>query len=192
MKKLVILMDMNVGFAKSGALYSSRTEAKIEPIAEFCRRMKHENEAKIVALTDTHDPTDHEFEVFPPHCLAGSTEPEIVPELLPYCDWIIPKFTTGGFFEVQEYLKTNPVFAWQDFAEIWVVGCCTDLCVLNFSVILQKYLETEYHFKRIDRVPQLIIPLDLIETYDAEGHDAEEINRFYRSQYPLHGIKVLE
>ena len=191
MNKLVIIMDMNVGFAKSGALYSPRTEAKIRPIAEFCRKMKEESGATIVALTDTHSPADHEFNVFPPHCLEGGGEPEIVPELRPFCDWVIPKFTTGGFFEVQEFLKTNPVFNWSDFGEIWIVGCCTDLCVLNFAIIVQKYLENEYHFKRIERVPQLVIPFDLIETYDAEGHDAEAINSFYRSQYPLHGIKVL-
>lgn len=189
MKKLVVIMDMNVGFAKEGSLYSPRTEAKIEPIAAYVKAMK-EAGAKVLALSDTHDESDAEFAVFPPHCIAGTNEPDVIPELKPYCDWIIPKYTTGGFFEVQEYLKTNPVFTWSDFDEIHLVGCCTDLCVNNFSIITQKYLEAEFHYKRMERIPSIHIHFDLIETYDAPGHDAEAINEFFKNHFPLHGFIV--
>lgn len=190
MNQLVVIMDMNVGFAKSGSLYSPRTEAKINPIGRFCRQAKADG-AKVIALSDTHSPSDHEFTVFPPHCLAGTGEPEVVPELAPLCDAVIPKYTTGGFFEVQDYLKMHPIFDWNEFDEIVIVGCCTDLCVLNFAIITQKYLENEYHAQRSRHVPQIIIPMNLVETYDAPGHNADEINRFYAEQYTLHGIKVL-
>lgn len=189
MNRLIVIMDMNIGFAKAGALYSPRTEALIQPIADFCEKMKRTG-AKILALTDTHAPSDHEFTVFPPHCLSNSGEPEIVPELAPFCDWIVPKYTTGGFFELAEYQRTNPIFNWDDFEEIYIVGCCTDLCVNNFAIITQKFLESEYHFNRIRRVPQLILPLRLIETYDAIGHNADEINQFYQTQYLLNGFKT--
>ena len=66
----------------------------------------------------------------------------------------------------------------------------TDLCVNNFAIITQKFLESEYHFNRIRRVPQLILPLRLIETYDAIGHNADEINQFYQTQYLLNGFKT--
>lgn len=190
MNQLIVIMDMNVGFAKSGALYSPRTEARIEPIERFCRQAKSDG-AKIIALSDTHSPADHEFTVFPPHCLENTSEPEVIPELAPLCDAVIPKFTTGGFFEVQDYLTERPIFEWRMFDEIVIVGCCTDLCVLNFAIITQKYLENEFHHGRIDHVPQIVIPMNLIETYDAPGHDADEINRFYANQYALHGIKVI-
>ena len=37
MTNIVIVMDMNIGFAKRGSLFSLRTEKLIQPIADFCR-----------------------------------------------------------------------------------------------------------------------------------------------------------
>ena len=58
MNRLIVIMDMNIGFAKAGALYSPRTEALIQPIAHFCEKMKRTG-AKILALTDTQDRKAH-------------------------------------------------------------------------------------------------------------------------------------
>ena len=76
MNRLIVIMDMNIGFAKAGALYSPQTEALIQPIAHFCEKMKRTG-AKILALTDTHAPSDHEFTVFPPHCLSTGPNPSV-------------------------------------------------------------------------------------------------------------------
>lgn len=189
MNKLLIIMDMNNAFAKSGSLYSPRTEKLIQPIAEFCKKVKQEGWT-IIALSDTHDPEDAELSSFPEHSMAGTDGPEIVSELKPYCDFILPKYTTGGFFEMVEASKANKAYDLRNYDEIHVVGCCTDLCIFNFSIITQKHLEYEFHMKRIEKVPDIIIEMSMVDTYDGPGHDAEMINSYYPRHMELNGMKV--
>ncbi len=191
MTNIVVVMDMNIGFAKRGSLFSPRTEKLIHPISDFCRE-KSEAGWKILALTDTHDPADIEFGAFPPHCISDSGESEVVPEIKQYCDIVLPKYTTGGFFEVQEAAKDDSRLDLTGYDEIHIVGCCTDLCVYNFSIITQKYLELQYHHKRISRMPRIVAHKSMIDTYDTERHPAEEINHTFFGHIELNGIEVIE
>jgi len=191
MTNIVIVMDMNIGFAKRGSLFSPRTEKLIQPIADFCRE-KSKAGWTILALTDTHDPSDVEFGSFPPHCLSESEESKVVPEIGQYCDITLPKYTTGGFFEVQEASENDARFDLRQYDEIHVVGCCTDLCIYNFSIITQKYLELQYHHKNISRMPKIFAHKAMIDTYDMEGHPAEAINQTFFGHIALNGIQVIE
>ena len=47
-----------------------------------------------------------------------------------------------------------------------VIGVCTDICVLHTVADLRN------------RDYRVVVPGDLVETYDAPGHDADEVNRF--------------
>ena len=47
-----------------------------------------------------------------------------------------------------------------------VIGVCTDICVLHTVADLRN------------RDYRVVVPGDLVETYDAPGHDADEANRF--------------
>ena len=47
-----------------------------------------------------------------------------------------------------------------------VAGVCTDICVLHTVADLRA------------RGYDVLVHRDLVETYDAPGHDAEEFNRF--------------
>jgi hypothetical protein len=182
-------MDMNNAFAKEGSLYSPRTEKLIQPIAAYCEKVKAAGWT-IIALSDTHDEHDVELQAFPEHSMAGTEGPDIVAELRPYCDYILPKYTTGGFFEMLEASKSNPAYDLRAYDEIHLVGCCTDLCIFNFAVITQKHMEYEFHMKRLDRIPSIVIEMPLVDTYDGLGHDAEMINAFYPRHMELNGMKV--
>ncbi len=192
MINLVVIMDMNNGFAKEGALYSPRTEKLIQPIADFCKSKAETEGWTILALSDSHDPSDIEFGDFPPHCIAGTPESEVVSEIKPYCDLILPKYTTGGFFEIQEAAKSDPRYDLSSYDEIHVVGCCTDLCIFNFSLITQKYMEFNYHNKNIRKAPKIIVHKSLIDTYDTIGHSAEKLNQFFPGHMVLNGIEITE
>lgn len=189
MKTLLVIMDMNNGFAKKGALYSPRTEALIQPIADFCFEAKAMGWT-ILALTDTHDETDVEMESFPMHAMAGTDEPEIVDEIKPFCDLILPKYTTGGFFEIQEAARENPAYDLTQYDNIQVVGCCTDLCVFNFSLITQKFMELQYHLGRLKKMPEIVVRMNLVDTYDSADHNAEMLNEFFPEHMELNGIRV--
>ncbi len=192
MPNLLVIMDMNNGFAKKGALYSPRTEALIQPIADFCREKAESEDWTLLALSDSHAATDIELKSFPPHCMAGTTESEVIAEIKPYCDMILPKYTTGGFFEIQEAAKSDARYELSNYDEIHIVGCCTDLCVFNFAIITQKYLEFAFHSKTISRMPKIVVQRSLVDTYDTDGHSAEMLNDFFPGHMALNGIEIIE
>ena len=102
--------------------------------------------------------------MFPPHCVEGSGEDEVVPELRPLRRprHVVRKRTFSGFHgtELEDVLaRLAP-----DVVE--VVGVCTDICVLHTVAGLR------------DRGYEVVVRADLVETYDAPGHDADEVNRF--------------
>lgn len=190
MTNLLIIMDMNTGFARKGALYSPRTEKLIAPIQAFAKKAKDEN-WKILGLSDFHSSTDIELECFPPHCMEDSEESKFLPELAQFCDKILKKNTTGCFFEIQEAAKEDPFYDLSQYEEIHFSGCCTDLCIFNAAVIFQKYFEHEFHQNRLHRVPKIVVRQDLVDTYDMPGHNAEEINAFFFGHhFAINGIEV--
>src|SRR2546429_6019826 len=84
---------------EGGALYGGPSRARI--LAVIQRELARARAASepIVYLTDNHLPGDAEFQMFPPHALAGTKGTQIVPELAPLKDdVVIPKRRFSGFF----------------------------------------------------------------------------------------------
>jgi nicotinamidase/pyrazinamidase len=162
-RRAAIVIDMLVGFVRRGNLYSPRYQPMVPRLGDHLAAAEAE-QVPVVFLVDTHRPDDPEFEMFPPHCVEGSGEDEVVPELREYADrgTVVRKRTFSGFrgTELDEVLgRLRP-------ETIEVAGVCTDICVLH----------TVYDLKV--RGYEVLVHKDLVETYDAPGHDAEEFNRF--------------
>lgn len=188
MTDLLLIIDMNNGFAKEGALYSPRTQKLIAPVAAFAEDAK-KNGWDVIGVTDCHNENDAEFACFPPHCLKGTEESEFVTEIAAFCDRIVPKVTTTFFPWMEEDSGIPDV---RKYDAIHFAGCCTDLCIFNCSLVIQKYLEQAYHNGKLSHKPRVIVHKDLVETYDMPGHNAEEINKFFfETQFGLNGIEVL-
>jgi len=66
-KTLLVIVDINNGFARGGALYSDRIEKLITPIEELAKYMI-KNGAEVVAFTDCHSEESPEFTCYPKHC----------------------------------------------------------------------------------------------------------------------------
>jgi nicotinamidase/pyrazinamidase len=162
-RRAIIVVDMLVCFCRSGALYSPR----YDPIVPRMRDLLAAAEADgvpLIFLVDTHANDDPEFAMFAPHCVEGSGEDEVIPELREFADrgTRLRKRTFSGFHGtdlegVLERLAPQLVE---------VVGVCTDICVLHTVAGLRA------------RGYEVLVHKDLVETYDAPGHDAEEFNRF--------------
>jgi nicotinamidase/pyrazinamidase len=162
-RRAIIVVDMLVGFCRRGNLYSSRYDPIVPRLREHLAAAQSEG-ASIVFLVDTHTPDDPEFKMFPSHCVEGSGEDEVVPELREFADrgLLVRKHTFSGFHgtELDEVLqRLRP-----DVVE--VAGVCTDICVLHTVAGLRA------------RGHDVLVRKDLVETYDAPGHDAAEFNRF--------------
>lgn len=154
---------MLVCFCRHGALHSSSYEPLVPRLREHLAAAEAEG-VPIVFLVDTHAPDDPEFKMFPPHCIAGSGEDEVVPELRGFADRgvVVRKSTFSGFRGTT--LDADLQRLAPDVVE--VAGVCTDICVLH----------TVYDLRV--RGYEVLVHKDLVETFDAPGHDAGEFNRF--------------
>jgi nicotinamidase/pyrazinamidase len=161
--RAIIVIDMLVGFCRHGHLYSPRYDPMV-PRMKAHLAAAESGGAAVIVLVDTHAPDDPEFAAFPPHCIEGSGEDEVIPELAEFAarGTVVRKHTFSGFRgtgldAVLEQLHPDV---------IEVVGVCTDICVLH----------TVYDLRV--RGYDAVVRADLVETYDAPKHDADEFGRF--------------
>jgi len=146
MKRLLIVVDMLVGFFEKGRPLDCGEDARA--IVPFVRNKVEElirSGDPVIFLKDSHAPDDAEFRMFPPHCVAGTEEAELIEELRPYGDKgiAVPKTRYSGFYGTKlDELLTD---IQPDIVE--VVGVCTNICVLytveglrnrDYSVVVHR------------------------------------------------------
>ncbi len=128
MRRALVIVDMIEDFVhEGGALYCGPSMAKVVPVIQReLARARSSGEA-VVYVKDEHLPGDAEFQMFPPHAIAGTKGARIVPELAPAAaDVVIPKRRYSGFFgtDLDITLRERGVDT------LRLVGDCTNICVL--------------------------------------------------------------
>jgi nicotinamidase/pyrazinamidase len=163
MPNVTIVVDVLNGFCKQGNLASPRCDAAIPKIRAAIEERRRAGD-QLIFLADTHDPHDREFEVFPAHCVRGTVESEVVPELQPLLQaaTLIRKRRYSGFFEtdLEARLRTAQP------EQVTVVGVCTDICVLHTIADLRN------------RDYRVVVPAAAVETFDGPGHPGDEVQRW--------------
>ena len=128
MKRALVVVDMIEDFVhEGGALYCGPSMERIVPVIQKEVARARAAAEPVVYLTDNHLSADAEFQVFPPHAIAGTKGAEIVPELAPeQGDLVIPKRRYSGFFgtDLDITLRERGVDT------LRLVGDCTNICVL--------------------------------------------------------------
>lgn len=179
----LVIVDMVNGFAREGALKSSRVEKLIPAILKLCNSCL-ERGIKVVMFSDCHTDESPELESYPPHCMRGTGEDELVSELkgIEGCT-VINKNSTNGFLEdeFEQWMNKN-----NRIINFIITGDCTDICILQFSEILKAYFNT--HDKRSD----IIVPLDCVDTFDGGLHDADLMNVFSVFSMMGNGVRVVK
>ena len=156
MPNAVLVIDMVRGFLEPGHnLYCPDYRALIPNIQALLERETAAGSA-ILFVSDHHDPDDLEFQIFPVHCVKGTVEPEVIPELAGYLtgDNLIPKNRYSGFFNTDlsrrlEQLRPEQVI---------VCGVCTDICVLYTTADARN------------RDYAVAVPADCVATFDPVAH----------------------
>ena len=178
-KDLLIIVDMVNGFVEGGALADKNIHRIVPSIIAKIEEAKR-NGTPIIAFKDSHSMSDEEFKVYPPHCLKGTWESELIDELKPYeKDMIvIEKNTTNGF----NTETMRRILQKGEFEKIDITGCCTDICVYDLTQSLLKYFAEKGIKTQID------IDESSVDTFGGEGHNADKVN--IQTLAELHSLGV--
>lgn len=181
--EILIVVDMLKGFIDEGPLADPSIRQIIPSNVKWVQSFL-KDQKPVLYFQDAHTKDALEFENYPPHCLKGTKESELVDELKVYEKQMIQveKNTTNGFFApvFQQYLKDHP-----ELQKITVVGCCTDICVLNFAVTMKTYSQT------IGKPITIVVPSDAVDTFNIPGHDKKTYHDSALGMMRGAGIQVI-
>lgn len=155
MSNVVIVVDMVRGFLEEGhPLYCGEAARRIIPNVKKLLEREIARGSKILYLCDYHEPDDKEFQMFPPHCVAGTPETEIIAELAPYPGEVVPKTRYSCFSDTQlkeklEVLKPE---------KLVFCGVCTDICILHTVADARN------------RNYEVEVPVDCVTSFNLMGH----------------------
>ncbi len=156
MPDVVMIVDMIRGFLEEGnPLYCGETARRIIPSVQKLLAGEIARDARLLFLCDNHDPDDLEFKMFPRHCVAGTPETELIPELAGYAGDMIPKKRYSGFYgtDLDQRLKAlSP-------DKIIVCGVCTDICVCH----------TVADCRNRDYLVE--VPANCVASFDEDAHE---------------------
>jgi nicotinamidase/pyrazinamidase len=158
----LMVVDMQVGFLREGALASDRClavlPAVVEEVGAALDRGDH-----VIFTADTHEPDDLEFRIFPVHCVRGTREADIVDELAGFLDrervHLVPKRRYSAMFEteLEGLLHRHGITA------VRMCGVCTDICVLHTTADLRN------------RDVAVTVVARATATFDGPGHPAAQV-----------------
>ena len=183
MKELLVVIDMVNGFVNQGALADKKIN-KVTPVIEELIKKAIKKDIDIVAFKDCHEINDAEFKLFPPHCIKGSVESELIPELKKYQYNMINinKNTTNGFITKQFQMLARA----QDYDKVYVTGCCTDICVQSF---VESYLE---YIKENNKNTQINVIENACYTFDNQNHNAQEMHNKAIKEMQNKGAQIIK
>lgn len=184
-KSALIVVDMVVGFVEEGILSSPRVKDMSTNLLELNNRTEGYNK---VYFVDSHNENAEELKSYPVHCIASTKEEELIDGLKESVSkedniTVIKKNSTNGF-HVPEFKN------WLDkivdkVDNFIVVGCVTDICVLQFVLTLKTY------FNQMDLSKRVIVPVNCVETFDIPGHPGDEMNLFALANMKSNGIEIV-
>lgn len=181
---VVIIVDAVNGFCKEGIMYSPFVKENLSQLLGVLEKFKG---FKKVFFLDTHMKSSTEFNTYPVHCIEGTSESELVDEVMPYIDKDAVKCvknSTNGFLalEYQDWLKVN-----KNIKNFVICGYVTDICCLQYSLCQRAYMNQENLGGRV------IAVVNAMETYELEAvnHSRNLMNIFAFYNMKLNGIELV-
>jgi len=155
MAKAVLVSDMLRGFLEEGyPLYCGDKARRIIPNVQGLLEQELAQGSTVFFLCDHHVPDDAEFSMFPPHCIEGTAEAELIPELAQYEGEIIPKRTYSSFFDTPLEGKLSQLKP----EKLIVCGVCTHICV--------AYAVADARIRGYE----VEVPVDCVASFDERAH----------------------
>jgi nicotinamidase/pyrazinamidase len=165
MASALIVVDTQNGFLREGNLASDRC---LQVLPAIQREVGGALAAghRVFFTADTHEPDDAEFEIFPEHCVRGTSEADLVDELRGYLErdrcHLIAKRRYSALFETE----LEGLLHRFSIDQVRICGVCTDICVLHTTADLRN------------RDIAVTVVADATATFDAPGHPGDEVQRY--------------
>lgn len=164
-KGMLIVVDMVNGFVREGVLHDEKIADVIPRQIELIKEAKARGDL-IVFIKDTHDEDAIEFKRFggTKHCVRGTSEANLVDELLPFEnqeDTISIEKNSTSYMEAPEFREL--IAGLTNLERVDVVGCCTDICDFNGTMGLANYLDQN------NRNVDIRVHTDAVATYAQEA-----------------------
>ena len=155
MANAVLVVDMLRGFLEEGhPLYCGDESRKIIPNVKQLIEEEAGKWSRIIYICDNHAPDDLEFQVFPPHCIRGTDEALVIPEIEAYQGLMVPKTRYSGFFGTDLEGTLREIKP----EKVIVCGVCTDICVMH---TVSDARNRDYAVE---------VPEDCVASFNAEAH----------------------
>lgn len=180
-----IVIDMINGFVKYGNMHDKEI-ANIIP-AQINLLDKFQDEKSIIGIVkDSHNENCVEFLSYPKHCIRGTGEENMVDELKRFenDNSLVYEKNSTSIAHVKSFFED--IRKMTNLKRIIVVGCCTDICVLQAVIPIKTFLN-EY-----DLDVKVIVPKNMVETYNAPNHSRDEYNEIAFKLMANSGIDVVE
>ncbi|MES0279022.1 MAG: isochorismatase family cysteine hydrolase [Dehalococcoidales bacterium] len=155
MADVVLVIDMLRGFLEEGnPLFCGQTARRIIPSIKTLLERELNRGSRVFFVCDRHAPDDAEFKMFPPHCITGTPEAEVIPELAKYPGELIPKKRYSAFYNTGlgtklEHLKPERLI---------ICGVLTNICVMHTTADARN------------RDYQVEVPVDCVASPDEQEH----------------------
>lgn len=155
MANVVLVVDMIRGFLEEDyILYCGDNARRIIPKVQALLEEELASGSKVFYICDTHLPDDLEFQMFPVHCVEGTMESEVIPELGQYTGERINKQRYSGFYNTDLEHRLSELAP----EKIIICGVCTDICVMH----------TTADARNMDYAVE--VPSDAVATFDPDAH----------------------
>ncbi len=155
MNRALLVIDMLRGFLEEGnPLYCGERARRIIPSVQRLLQEETAQGTPVLFVCDHHAPDDPEFRQFPPHCVEGSLEAEIIPELADFGSTTIRKRHFSAFTDTE--LAT--VLEDLDLDTLILCGVCTDICILHTAASAR------------DAGYEVMVPADCVASFDEKKH----------------------
>ena len=118
---------LNDFIEEKGALTVGPDGQKIIPFVKNKIEKFRQKGYPVIFICDNHEKDDKEFDMFPAHCIAGSSGAQVIDDFhIKKEDKIIRKRRYSAFYgtDLDLYLREKEV------KELFLVGVCTNICVL--------------------------------------------------------------
>lgn len=166
--KALYMIDMNNGFVNFGPMANPKYNELVPEQLKMLEKFKREDQA-INFILEAHDPDAKEFKAYPPHCVRGTDEAEVIPEFKEY----FLQQNAGKYYKncINGMFNTtlqDDIRRLKAIKEVVIEGVCADLCVMDFARTYARFLD------EINREAKIFVVRNAIDTFDAPGHNREE------------------